>query len=212
MLSFDDYSPSWEAHLELFARYQARVTFYVSGTFLLDPAEIERRLGPLVRAGHAIGVHTVNHLQAPEAYARDPRWLDDEVLVAKTNLETALGTRITAFAYPHGAHTAALHDVLAPHFAYIRRFRNDSTVYGDGDLVRTPRVLDSTSIDSIKKRSSAFFTEQLAALARSRCGVWPVTSHGIDDTEWGITPSALDAFLADVTQRGLRFYIPEDFA
>lgn len=213
MLSFDDHSATWQEELDLFAAHDARVTFYVSGGFLQDTAETMNFVGPLHAAGHSLGVHTVHHLRAPEEYRNDPEaWLQDEVLLAKHTLEEATGFPVVAFAYPFGDVSDDATEELLGHFAFVRDFQHGTTVYADSELSSTPRLIQSTSIDNIRKRSRSYFRDRLDALEGSDCLVWPITSHHISDEDWGITPETLDWLLGEINARGLRTYVPDDFS
>ncbi|MDF1566265.1 MAG: polysaccharide deacetylase family protein [Deltaproteobacteria bacterium] len=212
MLSFDDFDWTWEAHLPLLAEHAARVTFYPKGEWLRDPAETAARLLPLAEGGHAFGVHTIEHERAAREWLlHEERWLEDDVLVAKATLERVLERPVRSFAYPRGEHTSLTDRAIFPHFDHLRGFREEHRSYWDGQLRQTPRFFFSTSIDTRWERDEAYFEEHLDALAATRCEVWPITSHGIDDDRWGITPERLAWLLGAIRARGLAFYVPDDF-
>jgi peptidoglycan/xylan/chitin deacetylase (PgdA/CDA1 family) len=122
LLSFDDASiASWVFGLDLFARYNARVTFFVSYFPKLSDAEIDG-LHQLAAAGHAIEPHSIKHLRAPlyveqkglDAYMRD------EALPSIDALERA-GFDVTTYAYPYGSRTGELDEAL---LSYVERVRS----------------------------------------------------------------------------------------
>jgi hypothetical protein len=121
VLSFDDAAvEDWLAGSDLYARYAARVTFFVAYYDHLHP-EQRASLHTLADAGHAIEAHSVNHLRAPlyveqkglTAYLRDEalpsiRWLRDD------------GFDVTTYAYPYGARTDELDDALLQQVSLVR--------------------------------------------------------------------------------------------
>lgn len=212
MLSFDDYSESWVENLDLFAAHEARVTFYVSGEFLLDVDETRLALQPLAAAGHAIGVHTVHHRRATEEVSADAdRWLRDEVLAARDVMEESLGVEMNSFAYPYGDHNARTNTLLFDHFSFVRGFRRLPSRNSVAQFDNLPRFLNSTSIDNEYERSGAYFLRRLDRTVGSHCTVWAATSHEIGEHRWGIERERLDWLLGEIGARGLRYYLPEDF-
>lgn len=121
LLSFDDAAiASWVFGLDLFARYDAKVTFFVSYFPTLSDDEVDA-LRQLAAAGHAIESHSIRHLRAPlyveqrglDAYVRE------EALPSIDALERA-GFDVTAYAYPYGARTQELDDALLQHVDRVR--------------------------------------------------------------------------------------------
>ncbi len=212
MLGFDDYDITWEENLDLFARHEARVTFYPMGEWLRDEGETRARLGLLQAAGHDFGVHTVRHRRAAREYLlHRQQWLEEDVLVAKATMEQALGREVRAFAYPRGEHTNMTDRVLFEHFDLLRGFRQQVEVYSEGEFKETPRFIQSTSIDNRWSRTDAFYTEALDTLAASRCEVWPISTHRIGESTWAIARERLDYLLGEIRARDLAFYVPADF-
>lgn len=107
-LSFDDARPSQvDVGLDLFARLDARATFYVV------PVHVETKLAGwkrLVASGHEIGNHSVRHPctgnfdwsreAALENYTLDR--MRSELLEGSRRLEELLGVTPVTFAYPCG--------------------------------------------------------------------------------------------------------------
>ena len=63
----------------------------------------------LTKAGHTIGCHTHTH---PVLTRLSTTRLRQEVLGSKLTLEDALGQRVSAFCYPHGANDARVREVV----------------------------------------------------------------------------------------------------
>jgi peptidoglycan/xylan/chitin deacetylase (PgdA/CDA1 family) len=105
-LSFDDTSvDAWTAARPLFAKYGARVTFFVSHYRDLGDAE-HAQLADLAADGHDIEAHSVLHLRGPDyVEARGmSAYLSDEVDPSIDDLR-AQGFDVAVYAYPFGART-----------------------------------------------------------------------------------------------------------
>ncbi|MBA3461297.1 MAG: polysaccharide deacetylase family protein [Deltaproteobacteria bacterium] len=120
-LSFDDSSVrAWSDTLPLFARYGARVTFFISRYEIFYDEEKALVTG-LAAAGHDIEPHSVNHENAPEyvekhglgAYLRDDVWPSIDALEAD-------GHPVHAFAYPFGARTTEIDDAIRQRVPVLR--------------------------------------------------------------------------------------------
>lgn len=120
-LSFDDaYVDHWLSGTDLYARYGARLTFFVAYFDKLSP---ERRasLHELVRLGHAVEAHSVAHQRAP-LYVEErglQAYLDDEVVPSIEALRDE-GFDVTTFAYPFGARTGETDRAILRHVPLVR--------------------------------------------------------------------------------------------
>lgn len=120
-LSFDDaYVDHWLRGTELYARYGARLTFFVAYFDRLTP-EQRASLHELANLGHAIEAHGVRHLRAP-AYVEDhglAAYLADEVVPSIDALRGE-GFEVTTFAYPFGARTGEIDRAVLDHVPLVR--------------------------------------------------------------------------------------------
>jgi peptidoglycan-N-acetylglucosamine deacetylase len=120
-LAFDDrWVDEWFATRDLFARYGARVTFFVSQWHQLTPEHLNQ-LELLAMAGHALEPHGVAHANAVD-YVRDhgiDEYLAGEVLPSIEAIVGA-GFRPTTFAYPFGVHDESIDEAV---LAYLPRVR-----------------------------------------------------------------------------------------
>lgn len=121
VLSMDDASvDDWFAGLDLFARYDAHLTFFVAYFPQLSDRE-RSELHTIAAAGHAIEPHSIKHMRAPlyveqkgvEAY------LADEALPSIVALERE-GFDVTTYAYPYGSRTGELDRALLGHVDLLR--------------------------------------------------------------------------------------------
>ena len=96
-LSFDDaHFDQWEAAFPLFAKYDARTTFFVIGTNRID------FMKKALAAGHEIGIHGLNHRDAPlTANERDEDWFWKSDIAPQIAALTEAGIPIRSYAYPN---------------------------------------------------------------------------------------------------------------
>jgi peptidoglycan/xylan/chitin deacetylase (PgdA/CDA1 family) len=120
-LSFDDaYIDHWLNGADLYARYAARLTFFIA---YYDELSIDQRasLHELALRGHAIEAHSVDHLRAPVYVERHglAAYIDNEV---KPSIEVlrAEGFDVTTFAYPYGARTGEIDRAVLAHVPLVR--------------------------------------------------------------------------------------------
>ncbi|HEY5925260.1 MAG TPA: polysaccharide deacetylase family protein [Kofleriaceae bacterium] len=120
-LSFDDaYIDHWLEGTELYARYGARLTFFIAYFHKLSP-DSRASLHELAARGHAIEAHSANHLRAPR-YVEDhglAAYVADEALPSIDALRGE-GFAVTTYAYPFGARTRELDRALLDHVAIVR--------------------------------------------------------------------------------------------
>jgi peptidoglycan/xylan/chitin deacetylase (PgdA/CDA1 family) len=120
-LSFDDaYIDHWLTGTDLYAKYGARLTFFVAYFDRLTP-EQRASLHELANLGHAIEAHSVRHLRAP-AYVEDHglgAYVADEVVPSIDALRGE-GFEVTTFAYPFGARTGEIDRAVLEHVPLVR--------------------------------------------------------------------------------------------
>jgi peptidoglycan/xylan/chitin deacetylase (PgdA/CDA1 family) len=120
-LSFDDaHVDEWYDLRELFTRYEARVTFFLSRYDRLSGEERDK-LRALAGDGHSIEAHSRRHQEAP-VYVEDSgldAYMEEEALPSIENLR-ADGFDPIAYAYPFGARTSELDDALLEHVQLLR--------------------------------------------------------------------------------------------
>jgi hypothetical protein len=120
-LSFDDaYVDHWLSGTELYAKYDARLTFFVA---YFDRLTSEQRaaLHELVRLGHSIEAHSVKHQRAP-LYVEErglTAYITEEVLPSIAYLRDD-GFDVTTYAYPFGARTSEIDHAVLEHVPILR--------------------------------------------------------------------------------------------
>ena len=95
-LSFDDANfDQWEAALPLFAKHDARTTFFVIGTNRID------FMKKALAAGHEIGIHGLNHRDAPTTGSeRDENWFWKVDVAPQIAALAGAGIPVRSYAYP----------------------------------------------------------------------------------------------------------------
>lgn len=103
-LSFDDHCvDEWFTLRELFLKYDARVTFFVTKFDTLTAAQVQK-LRILQQDGHEIGFHGARHFLSEhyiKKYSMD-QYLQEEIVKGLTVMADS-GFRTTSFAYPYSA-------------------------------------------------------------------------------------------------------------
>jgi peptidoglycan/xylan/chitin deacetylase (PgdA/CDA1 family) len=120
-LSFDDTTiAAWHDQLPLFAKYDARITFFLSRYEYITDDE-RQLLHEIAEAGHDVEAHTVNHLRAPDYVEANgmAAYVGDEVMPSIQLLE-ADGYSVTAFAYPFGSRTDQTDHAILEHVQTLR--------------------------------------------------------------------------------------------
>lgn len=134
-LSFDDAAISaWYEGRELFARYGARATFFVT-RYAEWTQEGRQMLRTLAADGHSVEPHGRHHLDAPQFVEEHGvrAFLRDEVLPSIDAL-VAEGYTPTTYAYPYGKRTSETDRAI---LAYLPRVRS-LTYSFRAPLVSTP--------------------------------------------------------------------------
>ncbi|ULQ59642.1 polysaccharide deacetylase family protein [Brucepastera parasyntrophica] len=203
LLSFDDYSPAnWVAYQYLFEKYNAKVTFFVA---LSSPTsfcfDAESR-------GHEIGYHTIHHCHLPEL----SRTTFYEETVLSVNNFRDQGIGLGAFAYPYGEWEPWMHEELLQYYDIVRGFEKDFYIYEKDRMKNT--YIASISIDNIVYKNNREYERNISRMLKlakmKENNIVPITSHRIDDSDWGITPERLEYLLRSCKELNLRFYTYKD--
>jgi peptidoglycan/xylan/chitin deacetylase (PgdA/CDA1 family) len=116
----DDEVDIWYSWRERLRQHRVKLTFFVSGYWnLTDPQK--QQLRELANDGHDIEAHGTAHENAVDYVAAHgvDAYVRDEVMPSKDAL-VRNGYPVVAFAYPYGAHTAAIDDALLREFKLLR--------------------------------------------------------------------------------------------
>ena len=203
VLSFDDYFPeTWEQSFDLLEKYDAKVTFFVTagkGTpFMLKAQE----------RGHEIGFHTITHPFLPEI-SKEQFYIET---VSKTDTFRAYGIELTSFAYPYGEYESWMNEELLKYYKVVRGFGSKKKLYTKETMKYG--YIYSISIDNTRFSSETVFKKYINDIlysAKKHGMIIPLTSHSVNDNEWGITPERLEYVLNKCREYELPVYSYKHF-
>ena len=210
IINFDDYHPvTWARHFDLFDKYDAKATFFVHEQEVV--AQRQRDIFTFCLAaqerGHEVGYHTINHPELT-TLTRDQFF---EQTVSRLDLFRDAGVELTSFAYPYGTYRLWMNEELLKYYKIVRGI-SGYKLYTREDM--RSGFLDSISIDNIRYRTDTSFRndiDKMLNLAKDAGRVIILTSHGITDRDYGITPDRLEYVLAKSKELGLTFFRFKDF-
>jgi len=201
VLSFDDYHPyEWGKHFDLFDKYGAKVTFFVTSgsvsNFMLDAQN----------RGHEIGFHTISHPRLPEL-SREQFFYET---VSRIGIFRDAGIELTSFAYTFGDYEPWMNYELLKYYKIVRGAVGIS-MYTKDEM--KSGFITATSIDNIQFSCDASFRYEISKrleLAKDYGKIVNLYSHNISNCDWGITPERLNFVLQKAKKLGLIFYTYRD--
>ena len=202
LLAFDDYlADNWSSYFDLFDRYGVKVTFFVNCT---DPTDF---CYDAIERGHEIGFHTAGHVNLREASPEEVQ----ETAIAPIETFRNGGIELTTFAYPYGAYTEELNDLLLEHYKVLRG-AYQYELHSKADLRHG--FVESYSLDNINHASDeeyeAAITKILTELSDNVGAVASVYSHAISGGDWCVTEERLIFLFEKANELGLKFYTFQD--
>lgn len=121
VLTFDDdYTYEWQLLTKLLNKYDAKATFFVSNFHKLTSNQI-KTLQNLESAGHEIGHHSTNHVDAIEFLENHTikEYMDQEIISSKRIMKENNLSPIS-FAYPYGSNNSETDSLLLDEFKILR--------------------------------------------------------------------------------------------
>lgn len=214
-LTFDDNNAkSWCDSLGLFAKYNARATFFIDGK--ITPEDI-KYLRKIREAGHAVGVHTVNHATFPykkPTLEQCEEYYNKEV---KPQLDAlaAAGIPAKCMAMPNNVHNRAIDNFLV-YKTPIKRLRvggdnferakwRNATAFDKMLVMRGEGVGEfyNTDIDELLKRLE-YASDSNTVFTLFSHDIAPDAKHIHMKKEW------LEKILAKAAALGMEFRTLED--
>jgi peptidoglycan/xylan/chitin deacetylase (PgdA/CDA1 family) len=184
-------------------RHGVRGTYYLSLGLLGQPGPS----GPIAtlqevreaaQAGHELGCHTYDHLDA--WHTPWFRYIDSVDANAQALAAHLPGARFETFAYPRSGAVAAVKPALARRFLCCRHGGQRGNE-GQADL----NLLQACYLDRHAKASLTFLRHLVERNARAR-GWLILATHDVapEPSRWGCTPAFLDAVLRHALLTGSR--------
>ena len=119
LFTFDDgLTDQWLDCIPLFQEFNAHATFFYPGSL---PEKDLNGIKVLQKAGHSVGLHALNHLNADEFVSEHggTAYLEAEIFPQLNALKKA-GINVENFAYPNNRRNEATDRVLLPYFKKFR--------------------------------------------------------------------------------------------
>lgn len=216
-LTFDDTTiSSWFNLRNMFSKYNAKATFFVSHFFSLDNIQINQ-LKALEADGSEIGCHTYNHKGVTQDFNNDvtriTEYIEEQIKTPYDQMISA-GFTPTSFAYPYGEHHPAFDEAVRAYFPYIRLtfddFQNDLSTQASIYHSKKSKysLLSGAGIDKDFNNST---DEILKALVKARKHGEIITFYAHDvindpNKQYNITPQKLEKVIENAQNLGLKFY------
>lgn len=205
LLSFDDdYFVAWENNFDLFDKYGAKVTFFVTGKPL---AFCKRAL----ERGHDVGYHTIRHYNLPKISRED----FTKETISEIGAFRNAGVPLRSFAFPYGLSETWMHNVLLKSFKILRGYGVTFHVYNTDSIKKG--YIAAKAVDNIVYKNDEKFKAAVTLMLRvvkfiGKDSVLPLCTHTIaDSADWGIKPSRLEYLLKTARDLNLQFYRYQDF-
>ncbi len=217
-LTFDDcFIEEWFSALNMFAKFQAKATFFVSYFHLLDEIHINM-LKEIQSKGHEIGYHSLSHPKAKEFLSQYTiqEYLDHEISPGLELMNSA-GFTPKSFAFPYNQSTEELESQLLDQFD-ILRLRSHKLVdamhprYGNKILYGKCIDLNVDNIPDIKRLSADDIVDDFR-LAYTNSQILVTYAHSISNEvgpQSSISPFGLEYLLYWACEIGLKFYTASD--
>ena len=198
LLAFDDYNAAnWESYFDLFDEYDVKVTFFVNA---YSPTEF---CSNAQDRGHEIGYHTAGHANMLELTENEVY----EQAIAPIDVFREEGIELTTFAYPYGAYTEELNNVLLQYYNIVR-----GAFYCEVNGKHNMRkgFVESLSLDNVNYESQEQYEEKITQILNEvKAGkgrVVSLYSHAISAGEWCVTEEKLLFLFQKAKELGLKFY------
>lgn len=211
-ISFDDRTvDEWFELRELYNRYNARLTFFVTRFDSLTPAQVEK-LRILQSDGHEIGFHGALHVIS-EHYIQEhsmEEYLRNEIMNG-IDMMNQKGFYPTSFSYPYSAKYTGTDEELLKYFYIVRSeviLKNPAEIMSSGAFFEHDgsRLVKSVSID----RNSPLTREQIEAgivYAAHSKQVFLLYGH---EPERTFDPKTLEYIFKLAGHHGLKYYRMSD--
>jgi len=216
--SFDDaYVDEWYSVRDLFNRYGAKVTFFVSQFDLLTQESIEK-LKILQADGHEIGFHGLRHLSAGKFVAENSldKYLATEILPG-IDAMTKHAFQPLTFSYPYGVRTPSIDKALLKYFKHVRgvictnekkRLSDFKQIYYNN---RNDGLIFAAGIDNIYANSVEEIQAAIGKAIKKKMTLL-LYAHRVSNApgDYCVPAARLEAVFKYASENGLKFYKTSD--
>lgn len=213
-LTFDDRNfNDWNNAIPLFEKYNAHATFFVCGYMDEEAVSTMKRLQA---KGHSIGLHTIHHVDAPQAFLEsgEENYMKTEV-IPQLFYARKSGLRVNHFAYPNNRRDEVTDRAMHQHFRYLRAgipggtkgkdLRKVDALYCDLSDVRKSRVMGGAGIGQYYETDPEQLKGAILRAAKEN-KVITFFSHGISANPNAISISTewLELILKTAQEHGVK--------
>ncbi len=211
-ISFDDaFVDEWYFIKDLFGKYGAKVTFFVSNFDLLPDGAIEK-LRRLQNEGHEIAFHGLRHLSAVKFVGENSieEYLEKEIFPGICAM-SGCGFPPATFSYPYGMRTSGIDSALLKYFKRVRGiFRADPKKrLADSKQIYSrcsKGVVFAAGIDNIYKNSLEDIRLAIKKAADTKKTLFLYAHKTSDEGGDYCTPvSRMESVMSSATEAGLKF-------
>ena len=222
VLTFDDRAvESWYSARDLFKKYDAKATFFVTKYHKLNQEKIEM-LKNLKQDGHEVGSHGLNHIRATTFIKENSlkAYLSQEILptVELMNID---GLGPTSFAYPYGSRKKEIDKALLEEFNIIRGTAPTKKVkIKDQDLAyctsgRGNKLVFGVGIDGIYENTVKDILDGIDR-AKKNGEILTLYAHKIVEVEnkekYVVGRDKIETILKYAADNGMKFYTISEIA
>ena len=210
-LSFDDYFPvEWENHFDLFDKYNAKVTFFISNNSDVTPFMLRAQ-----QRGHEIGFHTLGHDDLRDYTSATAAFI--KATISRLDAFRNAGVELTTFAYPYGNYNAWTNTELLKSYKVLRGFDTGTYQYTIAQM-KSGFVI-AKSIDNYNRGTvdttfqndiKGWFTTTVNNSYIINLATHTISTDFNYNGKWSITPARLEIVLKTGRDMGLNFYRYKD--
>ena len=213
-LTFDDRNfKDWDNAIPLFEKYNAHATFFVCGNMDEQAIATMKRLQ---EKGHSLGLHTINHADAPPYFDQNgaDAYLSKEV-TPQLYFARRQGLKVNHFAYPNNRRNETTDETMYQFYRYLRAgipggtrgkdLRQLDALYRTLSDVRSNRVMSGAGIGSYYESKPEELKGAVIRAAKEN-KIVTFFSHGISDNPNHISISTewLEMILKTAQEHGVK--------
>jgi peptidoglycan/xylan/chitin deacetylase (PgdA/CDA1 family) len=209
-LSFDDkaHLERWNSTMPLFDQYGVNVTFFIDRQESLSDEDYVT-LHSFENQGHEIGLHTLTHsslVTFVEEGGSEEEWFQSQVITSLSIMEDN-DFEIDSFAYPFGARTDSMDDLIQTKIPIVRGVGySSSSIFGDEIHPWHTDCLDTGGFKALKISGQESHLENvLLTIDEEEEGTILLYAHDINGTRDTISHEDLSRLFEMANSNGWEF-------